>query len=62
MRGRLTLIVLLCLLAAPTAAEATPDPARDPFVQRWLAVARAYWGASPPCLGGVDAVAGDSPT
>jgi hypothetical protein len=59
MRRRLTLIVLLCLLVAPTAAEAAPDPGRDPLVQRWLAVARAYRGASPPCLGGVDAVARD---
>jgi hypothetical protein len=59
MLRRLTLIALLCLLVAPRAAEAAPDPGRDPLVQRWLAVARAYWGASPPCLGGVDAVAGD---
>jgi matrixin len=59
MLRRLTLIALLCLLAIPAAAEASPDPGRDPLVQRWLAVARAHWGASPPCLGGVDAVVGD---
>jgi hypothetical protein len=59
MPRRLTLIALLCLLAIPAAAEAAPDPGRDPLVQRWLTVARAHWGASPPCLGGVDAVVGD---
>jgi hypothetical protein len=59
MLRRLTLIALLCLLALPAAADAVPDPGRDPLVQHRLAVARAQWGASPPCLGGVDVVAGD---
>src|SRR5262245_8103775 len=59
MLGRRTRLGLLCLLVSPAAAEASPDPGRDPLVQRWLAVARAQWGATPPCLGGVDAVVGD---
>jgi len=59
MLRRLTLIALLYLLATPAAADASPDPGRDPLVQSWLAVARAHWGASPACLGGVDAVVGD---
>jgi hypothetical protein len=32
MLRRLTLIVLLCLLALPAAADAAPDPGRDPLV------------------------------
>ncbi len=59
MLRRLTLMALLCLLALPAGAGAAPDPGLDPLVQRWLAVARAQWGASPPCLGGVEVVAGD---
>jgi hypothetical protein len=59
MLRRLMLIATLCLLAFPAAADANPDPGGDPLVARWLAVSRAYWGASPPCMGGVDVVVGD---
>jgi hypothetical protein len=59
MLRRLTLIATLCLFACPAAANASPDPSSDPLVRRWVSVAQLYWGASPPCLGGVDVVVGD---
>lgn len=59
MLRRLMLIATLCLLACPAAADASPDPGRDPLVRRWLTVAQLFWDASPPCLGGVDVVVGD---
>lgn len=59
MLRRIMLIATLCLLACPAAADANPDPSRDPLVRRWITVAQAYWGASPACLGGVDVVVGN---
>ncbi len=59
MLRRIMLVATLCLLACPAAADASPDPSRDPLVRRWITVAQAYWGASPACLGGVDVVVGN---
>jgi hypothetical protein len=59
MLRRLMLIATLCMLACPAAADASPDPSRDPLVRRWMTVAQTYWGTSPPCIGGVDVVVGD---
>jgi hypothetical protein len=59
MLPRLTLpIVLLCLLAVPATAAASPDPERDPLVRHWLTVAQDHWLGAPACLGGVGVVVG----
>jgi Matrixin len=34
-------------------AAAVPDPATDPQIGQWLAVAQAHWGAAPNCPGGL---------
>ena len=60
MLRRLTLpFVLLCLLAVPATAGASPDPERDPLVRHWLTVAKDHWDRSPACVGGVGVVAAE---
>ncbi len=49
MLRRLMLIATLCLLACPAAADASPDPSRDPLVARWITV-------GPDVLGRIAAV------
>ncbi len=38
---------------AQAAATAGADPATDPQIAQWMALAQAHWGAAPNCPGGI---------